>query len=128
MERPKSVKVATALLLIGLLLSIPSLIINAIYAPEHYSRSLMLGVGIALVLLFAVITYLIYFGKNLARLLYTGMATVGLVWGIRGPNAEGTHHYFVEINHWVGLVLSVVIVVLLFLPSSSRWYKAQRNL
>ena len=126
MNRPLAVKVATILLLLGVAVASVSVASNIANAPPHYSRTFMIGYGLARIAIVLLMIYLIYKGKNWARIVYAVLGIGTLAVGFGGPNPAGTHHGFVAVNHWGGLALTAVVLVMLFLPPSNRWFASVR--
>ncbi len=82
----------------------------------------MIGYGIVRVAVVALMIYFLYVGKNWARVVYAVLGVLSLAAGVGGPNPDGVHHQLVALNHWVGLALTSVVLVMLFLPPSNRWF------
>lgn len=122
MNRPMTVKVAALLLLLGAAAAVVSVSLNIANAPPHYSRQFMIGYGIVRMAVVLLMIYLLYSGRNWARIVYAVLGVLSLAAGLGGPNPAGVHHGFVTLNHWVGLALTAIVLVMLFLPPSNRWF------
>jgi hypothetical protein len=66
--------------------------------------------------------FMLYLGKNWARIVYAVLGVLSLAGGLSGPNPAGVHHGFVVLNHWAGLAVTAVVLMMLFLPPSNRWF------
>jgi hypothetical protein len=124
MRRPVNVTIALGLIVLGLALTAVSVTLNIVNAPQQYSRPFMIGYSAFWFAISVGLAYMIYCGKNWARLVYSVLAALALTGGLSGPNPAGVHHPFVVINHWCSVVIAAVVLILLFLPSSNRWFKA----
>lgn len=122
MNRPMTIKLATVLLLLGAAAAAVSVSLNIVNAPPTYSRQFMVGYGVVRVAMVLLMIYMLYLGKNWARIVYAVLGVLSLAAGFSGPNPAGVHHEFVALNHWFGLVITAVVLVMLFLPPSNRWF------
>jgi hypothetical protein len=67
-HRPASVTGAFALILLGLTLAAVAVSLNIINAPERYSRPFMIGYSVIRLSIAVGLAYVIYRGKNWARI------------------------------------------------------------
>ena len=127
MDRPSSVKIGVALMLASMALGLVSVSLNIASAPEHYSRPVMIVGSGVLLSISGALAYLLYVGKNWARIVFAIFGVYAIVTGVNGPNPLGVHHPFVVTSHWFGMAATVAVLVALFVPASSRWYKSQKT-
>lgn len=125
MNRPSSVKIGVALMLATMAMGLVSASLNIASAPEHYSRPVMIAGSVVLLAISGALAYVLYLGKNWARIVFAIFGTYAIVTGFNGPNPLGVHHPFVVTNHWFGMATTVAVLVALFVPASNRWYKSQ---
>ncbi len=127
MDRPKTVLIVVILLGLNILISLPSMYLNVSNAPAELSRPVMLGFGAFMLLIQLGFLYLIFTGKNWGRIIYAVLTALGLLFSIGGPNPAGTHHQLMHVVHWYGVVVGIVVLILLFMPASNAWFKAQKS-
>jgi uncharacterized membrane protein len=125
-RRPPPVTFAVGLIILGLIVSLVAVSLNIVFAPRQYSRSVMIGGSVAMLSLEVGLTYLLFVGRNWARMLYIALGLFAVVMGVKGPDPAGVHHEIVVVNHWLGLAIIAVTTVLLLLPPSNAWYRSQR--
>lgn len=126
MNRPNVVNVAIALYLISIIVSIPALIINAYNAPEDQSKPVILIGGSIFIVLYLAFAWLLYKGKNWARILYGIAGVIGVV-SILSEEQIHAHHSSVLYINWFQLGVSLIVVVLLFLPKSTFWFNQVKS-
>lgn len=126
MNRPSSVKIGVTLMLATMVMGLISASLNIASAPEHYSRPVMIVGSAVLLSISGALAFLLYLGRNWARIIFAIFATYAIVTGVNGPNPLGVHHPFVVTTHWFGMASTVAVLVALFVPASNRWYKSQK--
>ncbi len=121
MIRPKEIQIAAILYLVALIVSVPSLIINTINAPEEQSKTAIIIIGLIFFGLYFFLGYLIYLCKNWARILYTALCFGGFILAFT-QEVTGQHHVLVKYIGWFQSALTVAIIVLIFMPKSRIWF------
>ena len=121
MNQPKAVLFGVVLYLSSTLLGLPSLLINAAYAPADQSKPVIISFGLILLALYALLGYKIYIGRNWARQAFAALTILGLlVMFITEP--AGRHHNVVAYIFWAQTLLSIAALALFFLPASRPWF------
>lgn len=121
MDRPFTIQIAAILFLISVLAGLPSLLINATYAPAEQSRPVIIVLGVILLGLYLLLGYLMYRRKNWARILFSVLSILGFIMMFT-QDPVGQHHIYVKYIGWFQSVLTVVVFVLLFMPQSNTWF------
>lgn len=125
-KRPKSVLAGTILFFSALLIGIPSLLVNAMYAPEEQSKSAIIGTGLLFQSLTALLDYMIYSRRNWARNLNATLMVFGTLLMFTSEQA-GIHHAVVNYLSWTITVLYWLASILFFMPASDLWFGTPRN-
>jgi hypothetical protein len=126
MKRPKSVLTGAILYLSAVLIGIPSLLVNAMYAPEEQSKSAIIVTGLLFQSLVALLGYMIYSGRNWARNLNVTLIVLGMLIMLTSKQA-GIHHDLVNYLSWAATAVYVLASILFFMPASNLWFSAIRN-
>ncbi|WP_020693866.1 hypothetical protein [Noviherbaspirillum massiliense] len=126
MKKPTSIKAGFTLYLLAVLIGIPSLLINAVYAPEEQSKSAIIDTGLVFQGLVALLGYMIYLGRNWARNLNAVVFVLGTLTMLTSEQA-GIHHEAVRWLGWVATVLYGAATILFFMPSSNLWFSKIKN-
>ncbi len=122
MERPITIKSVIVIYVLSIMLTIPTLLINARYAPEEQSESLIITLGLIFMIPYLVIGYFMYKQKNWARIIYTFFGLLSL-FPLITPTQEGINHISVFYLNWLQTSLMVVMVILLFMPKSNTYFR-----
>lgn len=125
MRSPRSVRAAVYCLVFGLALAAVSVTLNVLNAPETLSRPAMAAFAGLFLSMQGALAYLIWVGKNWARMACAAILGMGVLLGIGGPEMDGVHHGFVLVNYWIGMGVSVATLILLFAPASNAWFSGR---
>ncbi len=139
-EPPASVKTAVNLIWAGVAVSILSTILTIVFMDDLIDDivgadaaidrdtaqvSVIVGAGFGIVLGVAIAILFIYFlkkGANWARIVYTVLLGLGIVFGLFG--LLGSQPVVLLLLGLVGLVLNIATVVFLFRPDSNAFFSA----
>lgn len=139
-EPPASVKTAVNLIWAGVVVSILSTILTIVFMDDLIDDivgadaaidrdtaqvSVIVGAGFGIVLGVAIAILFIYFlkkGANWARIVYTVLLGLGIVFGLFG--LLGSQPVVLLLLGLVGLVLNIATVVFLFRPDSNAFFSA----
>lgn len=125
MYQPKTVLSGAILYLSSTLLGLPSLLVNAIHAPVDQSKPTIIIGGLGMLVLFALLGYKIYLGRNWARQTYAVLTILGLLVTFTAEQT-GQHHYIVKYIFGVQTLLSIVALALFYMPASNSWFYQMR--
>ena len=126
MMRPKTVQNAFILYLVVMLLSVISSVINIGALPEGQSVTVYVIASVIFTALFLWLGYLIYQGKNWARIFFIVISLFGFVMTY-GVAHEGIHHDAVRYLTWLQSTLTVAIILLLLMPRSNAWFSKRES-
>jgi hypothetical protein len=124
LAQPKAVLFGVLLYWLSTLLGMPSLLVNAAYAPADQSKPVIVGFGLIFLALYALLGYKIYIGRDWARKTFAVLAILGLLMTFT-TEPSNQHHEFVTYIFWVQTLLSVAALVLFYLPASRSWFSKQ---
>ncbi len=124
--RPVTLVTAITIMLVGIIISIPVAFLNISSIPIEEAG---VGAPAALTGYFVaasiqlIFIYLIFSGRNWARYIYVVLLLLGIILGLDGPNTVSVYHQSSVFNHWIQMVLNVVVLVLLLVPATTAWFK-----
>ncbi len=124
MTQPKTVLFGVFLYGLSILLGLPSLLVNAAYAPANQSKPAIVGFGLIFLALYALLGYKIYIGRGWARKTFAVLAILGLLMTFT-TEPSSQHHEFVTYTFWAQTLLSVAALALFYVPASRSWFSKQ---
>ncbi len=126
LERPMQVATAVYLLYAGLLIGVISLI-GSFNLPrdeqiQNISGTFILQTIVLSSAISAFFYYMILRGKNWARILFLVLLVFGVIMDMLGPK-----HPLHIVSYTIQTIIGVGAAILLFLPSSSQWFRQVKN-
>jgi hypothetical protein len=126
MNKPKAITSGVILYFSSISLGLPSLLINAAYAPAGQSKPVIVIGGLLFLSLYSLLGYKINSGRNWARLTFAVLMILGLLMTFT-IEPSGRHHQVVTYIFWVQTLLSSAALVLFFLPASTAWFRKTKT-
>lgn len=121
MKQPKTILAGVILYFSSALLGLPSLLVNAAYAPIEQSKPQIIVGGLIFLALYILLGYKIHIGRNWARQTFAVVTVFGLAVMLSTP-LVGQHHYLVTYISRIQTLLSIAALALFYLQGSNLWF------
>lgn len=127
MIAPKNVKFGLMLFAANFLIGIPGIFLQITYAPPELNRTVMVTGSVILFLMLGFIGYKLFRGSNLFRKINALLVIGGVILTVTGVTAVNHYHPAGIYLYWLGQVISIAIVILLFTPSANIWFEIDHD-
>ena len=96
-------------------------------------RGVFIGVFVVFALLYVFFAFMMWGGRNWARIVLTVLGALGVIGSFGSSNASGsftfngtTYATTTTSYNWIGAVVSIVAIVLMYLPASNAYFRESK--